>query len=113
MIIDIGGNRRLARLRRVLAPRGMLVITGGEDGGPWLGGIGRNFQAQLLSPFVSQRLTAFIARERRADLITLGELADSGAITPAIDRVYPLSQAAAALRHLAEGRARGKVVISV
>lgn len=113
VIIDIGGNRRLALLRRALAPRGTLVITGGDDGGPWLGGIGRNFQAQLLSPFVSQRLTAFIARERRADLITLGELADSGAITPAIDRVYPLSQAAAALRHLADGRARGKVVISV
>jgi len=40
-------------------------------------------------------------------------MADSGAITPAIDRAYPLSQAAAALRHLAEGRARGKIVISV
>jgi NADPH:quinone reductase-like Zn-dependent oxidoreductase len=57
--------------------------------------------------------TAFSRPANRADLITLGELADSGAITPAIDRVYPLSQAAAALRHLAEGRARGKVVISV
>jgi NADPH:quinone reductase-like Zn-dependent oxidoreductase len=113
VIIDIGGNRRLAHLRRALAPRGTLVITGGEDGGPLLGGIGRNIQAQLLSPFVSQRLTAFVAREHRADLMTLGDMADSGAITPAIDRVYPLSEAAAALRHLAEGRARGKVVISV
>ena len=43
-------------------------------------------RAQLLSPFVSQRLTAYIAPESRADLITLGELADSGAITPATDR---------------------------
>jgi NADPH:quinone reductase-like Zn-dependent oxidoreductase len=61
---------------------------------------------------VRQRLTAFLARERRADLVTLAEMADSGAITPAIDRAYPLSQAAAALRHFAEGRAQGKVVIS-
>ena len=113
VIIDIGGNRRLAQLRRALASKGTLVITGGEGGSRWLGGTGRNIQAQLLSPFVGQRLIAFIARERRADLVTLGDLADSGAITPAIDRAFPLSQAAAALGHLAAGRARGKVVISI
>jgi NADPH:quinone reductase-like Zn-dependent oxidoreductase len=113
VIIDIGGSRRLAHLRRALAPKGTLVITGGEDGGRWLGGIGRNVRALLLSPFVSQRLTAFVARERPADLVALRDLADSGAITPAIDRTYPLSQAAAAVRHLAEGRTRGKVVITV
>jgi 2-desacetyl-2-hydroxyethyl bacteriochlorophyllide A dehydrogenase len=111
VIIDIGGNRRLAQLRRALAPTGTLVITGGE-GGRWLGGIGRNLRAQLLSPFVSQKLTAFVARQRPADLMALRDLADSGAITPAIDRTYPLSQAAAAVRHLAEGGVRGKVVIS-
>ena len=113
VIIDTGGNRRLADLRRALAPRGTLVITGGEDGDALLGGIGRNLHATLLSPFVSQKLTAFIARERRADLVTLRDLADSGAVTPAIDRSYPLSQAAAAVRHLADGHARGKVVISI
>ena len=113
VIIDIGGNRRLAHLRRALAPKGTLVITGGEDGGRWFGGIGRNLRAQLLSLFVSQKLTAFVARQRPADLMTLRDLADSGAITPAIDRTYPLGQAAAAVRHLAEGRARGKVVISL
>src|SRR5215471_14609232 len=113
VIIDIGGNRRLAHLRRALTPKGTLVITGGENGGALLGGIGRNLHAQLLSPFVSQKLTAFIARERRADLVTLRDMADSGAVTPAIDRSYPLSQAAAAIRHLIDGHARGKVVISV
>src|SRR5689334_8460340 len=113
VIIDIGGNRRLAHLRRALAPGGALVITGGEDGGRWLGGIGRNLRAQVLSLFVRQTLTAFVARQRRADLVALRDLADSGAITPAIDRTYPLAQAAAAVRHLAEGRARGKVVVSL
>jgi 2-desacetyl-2-hydroxyethyl bacteriochlorophyllide A dehydrogenase len=113
VIIDIGGNRRLAHLRRALAPGGALVITGGEDSGRWLGGIGRNLRAQVLSLFVRQKLTAFVARQRRADLVTLRDLADSGAITPAIDRTYPLAQAAAAVRHLAEGRARGKVVVSL
>ena len=62
---------------------------------------------------MSQKLTAFVARQRHADLMTLRDLADSEAITPAIDRTYPLSQAAAAVRHLAEGRARGKVVITI
>jgi NADPH:quinone reductase-like Zn-dependent oxidoreductase len=113
VVIDIGGNRRLAQLRRALTPQGTLVITGGEGGSSWLGGTGRNVRAQLLSVFVGQRLIAFIARERRADLVTLGDLADSGGITPAIDRAFPLSQAAAALGHLADGRARGKVVISI
>jgi NADPH:quinone reductase-like Zn-dependent oxidoreductase len=79
----------------------------------WLGGVGRNIRAQLLSPFVSQRLTALLATESRADLITLAGLAGSGAITPAIERTYPLGQAAAALRHLADGRVRGKVVITI
>jgi len=112
VIIDIGGSRGVARLRRALTPRGTLVITGGH-GGPLLDGVERNIRAQLLSPFTRQRLTAFIARESRADLVTLAEMAGSGAVTPAIDRAYPLSQAAAAVGHVAEGRARGKVVISV
>jgi NADPH:quinone reductase-like Zn-dependent oxidoreductase len=67
----------------------------------------------LLSPFVAQRLAAFAARERRTDLVALRDLAGSGAVTPAIEHAYPLDQAAAALRHLAEGRVRGKVVISI
>jgi NADPH:quinone reductase-like Zn-dependent oxidoreductase len=67
----------------------------------------------VLSPFARQKLTAFVARQRRADLVTLRDLADSGVITPAIDLTYPLAQAVAAVRHLAEGRARGKVVVSL
>jgi NADPH:quinone reductase-like Zn-dependent oxidoreductase len=111
VVIDIAGNRPVTHLRRILAPKGTLVIAGGD--GLWLGGMGRNIRAQLLSLCVSQRLTALLASESRADLITLAGLTDSGAITPAIERAYPLSQAAAALRHLADGRVRGKVVITI
>lgn len=113
VIIDIGGSRPLADLRRALSPKGTLVITGGEDGGAWFGGMGRNFQAQLMSPFLGQSLTAPLVLERQADLMSLRDLAGSGAISPAIERAYPLSEAAAAVRHLAEGRARGKLVISL
>jgi NADPH:quinone reductase-like Zn-dependent oxidoreductase len=111
-IIDIAGSRRLSHLRRALAPTGTLVITGGS-GGPWLDGLGRNLRAFLLSPFVRQRLLAFITRPRLSDLVALRDLIESGAITPAIDRAYPLTEAAAAVRYLADGHARGKVVISV
>lgn len=113
VIIDIGGNRPLAHLRRALTERGTLVITGGDEGGAVFGGMGRNLRAQLLSLFVSQKLTAFIARQRQADLVTLAGLTVSGAITPAIERSYPLGQAQNAVRHLIDGHARGKVVISL
>jgi NADPH:quinone reductase-like Zn-dependent oxidoreductase len=63
--------------------------------------------------FVSQKLTSFIAFERQAVLNDIRELADSTALSPAIDRAYPLDEAAAAMRHLIEGRVRGKVVVSV
>ncbi|MDQ4069938.1 MAG: NAD(P)-dependent alcohol dehydrogenase [Actinomycetota bacterium] len=113
VIVDIGGNRPVSALRRALTPRGRLVITGGEDGGRWLGGVERNLRAHLLSPFVTQKLGAFVARQRAEDLLVLRDLVESGAVTPVVDRIYPLDQASAALRHLAEGRARGKVVVAV
>src|SRR5829696_485436 len=52
LILDIGGNSSLSRLRRALTPKGTLVITGGEGGGRWLGGTDRQIRAMMLSPFV-------------------------------------------------------------
>jgi NADPH:quinone reductase-like Zn-dependent oxidoreductase len=112
VVLDIAGGRPVARLRQALAPHGTLVITG-EDGGRWLGPLPRNLRALMLSPWVSQRLTAFVARPNHADLIALSDLIETGAVTPAVDRVYPLAQAALALGHLADGRARGKIVLSL
>jgi NADPH:quinone reductase-like Zn-dependent oxidoreductase len=113
VIIDIAGNRRLSHLRRALTPRGTLVITGGETDGRWLGGSDRQIRAILLSPFIGQKLGTFISSENAGDLIALRELIESGEVTPAIDRTYPLSEVPEAIRYMLEGRARGKVVISV
>ena len=113
LVLDIGGNRRVSRLRRVLTPSGTLVFTGGEEGGPISGGMNRQLGASLLSPFVRQRLTMFIGQERTADLERLTVLIESGAVTPALERVYPLEEAAIALRQLEEGRVRGKVALAV
>jgi NADPH:quinone reductase-like Zn-dependent oxidoreductase len=113
VILDIGGNSRLSHLRRALTSAGTLVIVGGETNGRWLGGFDRQLRAMALSPLVSQKLTLLAAKENAADLSALGELVESGKVTPAIDRTYPLGEAAAAIRHLQEGNARGKVVIAV
>src|SRR5207247_11037507 len=64
LILDIAGNRSVSHLRRALAPRGILVIVGGEGGGRWFGGIDRQLRALLLSPFVSQKLGTFIAKAK-------------------------------------------------
>ena len=93
VIIDIGGNASLSRLRRALTPTGTLVIVGGEGGGRWLGGIDRQVRAMLLSPFVSQRLGTFISSENAADLHALKELLEAGQVTPVIDRTFPLPAA--------------------
>lgn len=110
-IVDLGGDSRLSRLRRALAPKGTLVIVGGETGGRWLGGFDRSLRAVLLSPFVSHKLTMLASTENSADLTALGGLIESGRVTPAIDRTYSLSDTAAAIAYVREGHARGKVVI--
>ena len=113
VVIDIGGNRSLTRLRRALTPRGTLVIVGGETGGRWLGGSDRGIRAIVLSRFVGQRLTAFVNSENAGDLTVLTELIESGKLTPVIDRTYPLSEVPAAIRRMQDGHAQGKLVIHV
>ncbi len=115
VIIDTAGNRPLTVLRRALTARGTLVLVGGDHGGgPLLGGFDRQmFRAPLMSIFVGQRLRNLMAKENAADLEQLRPLIDSGAVTPVIDRVYPLADAADAIRHVAQGHAAGKTVLTV
>jgi NADPH:quinone reductase-like Zn-dependent oxidoreductase len=112
-VLDIGGNSRLSHLRHALAPGGRLVIVGGETDGRWLGGFDRQLRAMMLSPLVSQKLGILGAKENSADLSVLREFLESGKITPAVDRTYPLSEIPAALRYLQEGNVRGKIIITV
>lgn len=111
-ILDIGGNSSIAHLRRALAPRGRLIIIGGETSARWLG-MGRQIRAHLLSLFVRQKLGTFISSENAADLGELRELIEAGKLTPAIERTYPLNETAAAINDLRAGRVRGKVAVSI
>ncbi len=113
LILDIAGNTSLTGLRRVLTPRGTLVIAGGEGGGRLLGGIDRQFRAMALSPFVRQRLTMLTPNENHSHLVRAAELLDGDRLAAVTERTYPLREAAAAMRHLEGGLARGKLVVSM
>jgi NADPH:quinone reductase-like Zn-dependent oxidoreductase len=112
VILDTAGNRPLSDLRRALTPQGTLVIVGGEGGGNWLG-MRRQLRAAALSPFVGQELGFFIAKQRSDDLEELRTLLEAGAVTPAVDRTFPLAEVPDAIRYLRDGGARGKVVVAV
>ncbi len=112
LILDCIGNHSLRACRRVLAARGTYVAVGGPDG-RWFGPMATAMIAPIYSRFVSQKMTAMLAKLNQADLALLAELLATGKVTPVIDRRYPLSEVPAAIRYLEEGRARGKVVIDV
>jgi NADPH:quinone reductase-like Zn-dependent oxidoreductase len=113
LILDIGGNNSLFRLRRALTPKGTLVIVGGEEGGSLTGGFGRQLRALVVSMFVSQRLTMLASKERHTDLEALRPFLENGQVTPVIDRTYTLAEVPAAMKHLEAGLARGKIAITI
>ena len=77
------------------------------------GGIERQFRAVALSLFVRQRLTFFISKERASDLETLTEFIEAGKLAPSIDQIFSLDQVPEAMRHLEDGKVRGKIAITV
>ena len=113
LILDIGGNNSLSRLRRALTPKGTLVIVGGEEGGNVTGGFGRQIRALVLSLFVGQRLTMLASKERHTDMEALSPLLENGQVTPVIDRTYTLADVPDAMAHLEAGHARGKIAITI
>lgn len=113
LILDIGGNPPLPRLRRALTPTGTAVIVGGEEGGSWTGGFGRSLRAPLLSMFVRQRLTMLASKERASDLDRLTPLIEAGEVKPSVDRAYALEEVPDAVRRLEAGDVRGKIAITI
>jgi len=111
-ILDLAGHRSVSALRRALAPRGTLVIIGGEGGGKWLG-MGRQVWSQIIGITSRQKFRSPLALVNQADLIVLKEMVEAGNLRPAVDRRYPLSEVPAAIRALAGGHSRGKSVITI
>ncbi len=114
VIVDTAGRRPLRRLRRALTRKGTLVIVGGDGGGRWTGGFFRGMlRGPLLSLFVGQRLGGLNSRMNAEDLQAVTELIEAGTVAPVVGHTYPLDETREAIRHLATGHARGKLVIEV
>ena len=112
VIFDSVEARSLSEVRRALTPIGTLIPNSGR-GGLWVGPLGRIVKARARSLFTRQTLRPFTSVGKRQDLLDLAELLEAAQLTPVIDRTYPLSQAAEALRYVGAGHTRGKVVITV
>ena len=113
VILDVAGSRPWSDVKRVLDPKGTVVIVGGPKSNRLLGPLSHVVKMRIAAMRGSQKTVFFIASINTADLEALGELVESGNVTPVIDRRYELSDTADALRYIGEGHARGKIVISV
>jgi NADPH:quinone reductase-like Zn-dependent oxidoreductase len=113
VILDNVANHPLSQLRHALTPVGTLLPNNGTSGGRWLGPLPRMVHALAWSPFVSQRMRLFVSQPVHADLVALAHMVDSGQVRPVIDRTFPLDATADAFAYLAQGHARGKIVITV
>jgi NADPH:quinone reductase-like Zn-dependent oxidoreductase len=109
LILAANGHHSIFDYRRALTPDGIFVMAGG-------GGV-QALQTVFLGPFLSRigrkKIRFFIAKINQKDLVVLKDLMEAGKVVPVIDRRYPLSAAAEALRYLAQGHAQGKIVITV
>jgi len=112
LIIDMVGNHSLLANRNVLGQDGILVLVGGPSGN-WLKPLMGPIKALLLSPFVDQEIGMMMGQLRPDDMVILGELMETGKVTPVIDRRYGLSELPEAIRYSESGRARGKIVIEL
>jgi NADPH:quinone reductase-like Zn-dependent oxidoreductase len=112
VMLDLVGSHSLSDCRRALTPRGTYVIVGVKDMGRWFG-LGRQFTALSLSPFVGQRMRVFVVRHSQEDLAVLKDLVEAGKVVPVIDRHYALGDAPDALRYQGQGHPQGKIVIVV
>jgi NADPH:quinone reductase-like Zn-dependent oxidoreductase len=113
LILDNVSNHSLSDLRRALTPTGTLVPNGGGFENRWLASGARLARGKVMFGFGSQTMRNFLVSMKSEHLLALSALIGAGKVTPVIDRVYPLSQAAQALARVGDGHARGKTVITV
>src|SRR4051812_1712017 len=113
VVHDNVGNRPLRRLLRALTPTGILVTNAGGSPGHVFGSIAGILRVVIANRLVRQRLRPLPDTWTREHLLAVIEFVEGGDLTPIIDRTYPLADTAAGLRHLEQGHARGKVVVTV
>ena len=113
VILDNVSSLPLTRLRGALTPKGTLVLNGGGSPGHVFGPVAGIVRAVVANAFVSQRLRPLLSRQNREELLAVTGLIQDGKLTPVVDRTYPLAETVEGLRHVEQGHARGKVVVTV
>ena len=113
MLLDVAGSRPWSHCRRVLNPKARLVIVGAPKGTRLLGPLSHMLRLRLAAIGSSRKVGFFVAKITKADLAILADLLATGKVTPVIDRTYPLTETADAMRYLGEGHARGKIVVTI
>jgi NADPH:quinone reductase-like Zn-dependent oxidoreductase len=113
LMLDVAGSRSWSACRRVLNPQATLVLVGAPKGNRLMGPLGHIVRVRVASLRASQKVTFFISKLNKEDLVVMQELLEAGTVTPVVERSYALSEAADAFRYLGEGHAQGKLVIIV
>jgi NADPH:quinone reductase-like Zn-dependent oxidoreductase len=113
LILDCVGNHSFSACRRVLNPAGRFIAVGAPHDISMTVLLAQMIKRVLLSLSGSQKAVMFIAKASQDDLTVIGDLIATGKIKPVIESVYSLSDSAKAIRHVEEGHARGKVIISL
>jgi NADPH:quinone reductase-like Zn-dependent oxidoreductase len=108
VVFDFAGGRRVAHWRRVIVPRGVLVLGGDENGGPILGPLGRSFTGLIPRGI---RVVTLMAHAAQDDIEELARLLATGTLRATVARSYPLAETAAAIDDLYNARYPGKLVI--
>lgn len=113
LILDNVAAHSLQDMRKVLTPDGLLLANGAPAPTGWFGGLGHPLKVTTASMFSRQLGRSFLSRENNDDLETLRELAESGRITPVIDRVFPFDDAVEAVTSVGDGHNQGTTVIAM
>jgi NADPH:quinone reductase-like Zn-dependent oxidoreductase len=113
LIFDNVSSLPLSRLRQALTPKGTLVLNGGGSPGHVFGPVAGILRAVVANAFVSQRLRPLPTRQNQEELLAVTRLIEDGKLTPVVDRTYPLANTAEGLRHVEQGHARGKAIVTV
>jgi NADPH:quinone reductase-like Zn-dependent oxidoreductase len=114
LVLDIAGSHPAAACRRVLTPKGTLVLIGGPAG-RWLQPAGHIFSSLAAGLLISQTVVmtdTVGCTEKAQHLKTMAKLIEDHKVTPVIDRTYPFEEIRAAVRYQEEGHAQGKIVIT-
>jgi NADPH:quinone reductase-like Zn-dependent oxidoreductase len=112
LLLDIVGSRSWFAYKRVLKPNATVVIVGGPRT-PLIGPLSHVIKMRLASLGSNRKVVFFVAKFTREDMLVLKNLLETGKVKPLVERTYPLTQIAEAMRHLGTGHAKGKIIVTM